>query len=155
MRPIPSLANKTLHYTVDRWSVLHRWGLYPDYVCLQIAAVITLPFDVVKTHRQIELGEADTLKNKHASSTWKIISRLYTEKGITALFAGNLFKTIKYSCWASKISGHFQIFQHFALPYNRVTTSSRNLEKVVNFILVRHEYIFFEIYIYFLKYKVE
>ncbi len=28
----------------------------------QIAAVATLPFDVVKTHRQIQLGEAEMLK---------------------------------------------------------------------------------------------
>mgnify|MGYP007133639118 CR=1 FL=1 len=26
-------------------------------ICFQIAAVLTSPFDVIKTHRQIELGE--------------------------------------------------------------------------------------------------
>lgn len=30
------------------------------FVC-QIAAILTLPFDVVKTRRQIQLGEMDTL----------------------------------------------------------------------------------------------
>ena len=33
----------------------------------QCAAVLTLPFDVVKTHRQIELGEAEM---KHSESTF-------------------------------------------------------------------------------------
>lgn len=28
---------------------------------IQIAAILTLPFDVVKTRRQIQLGEMDTL----------------------------------------------------------------------------------------------
>ena len=28
-------------------------------VLFQCAAILTLPFDVVKTHRQIELGEAE------------------------------------------------------------------------------------------------
>lgn len=30
-------------------------------VCEQIAAILTLPFDVVKTRRQIQLGEMDSL----------------------------------------------------------------------------------------------
>uniref|UniRef100_A0A8C0BXQ4 Solute carrier family 25 member 40 n=1 Tax=Buteo japonicus TaxID=224669 RepID=A0A8C0BXQ4_9AVES len=32
-------------------------------LCITIAAVITLPFDVVKTHRQTELWESETLKS--------------------------------------------------------------------------------------------
>ena len=32
--------------------------------CFQIAALLTLPFDVIKTHRQIELGEKMFFKGK-------------------------------------------------------------------------------------------
>ena len=53
------------------------------------AAVITLPFDVIKTHRQIELGENFHLK-KPVTSTWKLIAQLYRQKGFSALFAGML-----------------------------------------------------------------
>ncbi|XP_038077432.1 solute carrier family 25 member 40-like [Patiria miniata] len=57
-----------------------------------VAAVLTSPFDVVKTHRQIELGEAmfNTKKDSsyRASSTWHIMQRLYAERGFRGLFAG-------------------------------------------------------------------
>ncbi|XP_022081975.1 uncharacterized protein LOC110974546 [Acanthaster planci] len=57
-----------------------------------LAAVLTNPFDVVKTHRQIELGEAmfNTKKdgNYRATSTWNIMQRLYAERGLRGLFAG-------------------------------------------------------------------
>lgn len=36
-------------------------GVTPRTLSLQVAAVLTLPFDVVKTRRQIQLGEMDSL----------------------------------------------------------------------------------------------
>lgn len=60
-----------------------------------IAAVITLPFDVVKTHRQMELGEADILQSIRRVSTAKVISDLYRKNGITSLFAGLTPRLIK------------------------------------------------------------
>ncbi|NXE05189.1 S2540 protein, partial [Lophotis ruficrista] len=62
-----------------------------------IAAVITLPFDVVKTHRQTELWESETLKipQRDCSSTWAVMRKIVTKNGITGLFAGvipQLFK---------------------------------------------------------------
>lgn len=60
-----------------------------------VAAVITLPFDVVKTHRQIELGEADILQSNRRVSTAKVISALYRKNGITSLFAGLTPRLIK------------------------------------------------------------
>jgi len=56
---------------------------------LQTAAIVTLPFDVIKTHRQIELGE-NLSHGKEITSTWKLIAQLYHHKGISALFAGML-----------------------------------------------------------------
>ncbi|NXN74661.1 S2540 protein, partial [Himantopus himantopus] len=56
-----------------------------------IAAVITLPFDVVKTHRQTELWESETLKSKllrDCTSTWAIMRKIVAKNGITGLFAG-------------------------------------------------------------------
>lgn len=60
-----------------------------------IAAVLTLPFDVVKTHRQIELGEAAVHQHKKLTSTWIIIAELYRRRGISALFAGIAPRVIK------------------------------------------------------------
>lgn len=54
-----------------------------------VAAVATLPFDVVKTHRQIELGEIQTMKDKPQSrKIAEIMHQIYRERGVQGLFAG-------------------------------------------------------------------
>ncbi|XP_067863063.1 mitochondrial glutathione transporter SLC25A40-like isoform X1 [Heptranchias perlo] len=62
-----------------------------------IAAVLTLPFDVVKTRRQIELGELDVLGKSQSklSSTWKIMARVVNESGYGGLFVGLLPRLMK------------------------------------------------------------
>lgn len=60
-----------------------------------IAAVLTVPFDVVKTHRQMELGEAAMHRNKKLVSTLGLMKDLYERRGITALFAGIVPRVMK------------------------------------------------------------
>lgn len=60
-----------------------------------IAAVLTLPFDVVKTHRQMELSEPDVHRHRKMTSTWVIMTELYRTRGLNALFAGIAPKIIK------------------------------------------------------------
>ncbi|KAL5967887.1 Solute carrier family 25 member 40 [Taenia solium] len=56
-----------------------------------IAGAITHPFDVVKTHRQLELGEALFGQKTYSKSTWKALQQLYKQKGVVALFSGELY----------------------------------------------------------------
>uniref|UniRef100_A0A665TQW2 Mitochondrial glutathione transporter SLC25A39 n=1 Tax=Echeneis naucrates TaxID=173247 RepID=A0A665TQW2_ECHNA len=62
-----------------------------------IAAILTLPFDVVKTRRQIQLGEMDTLgvSLKRTTSTWHIMKEIWAELGYKGLFAGFMPRVIK------------------------------------------------------------
>ncbi|XP_053707093.1 probable mitochondrial glutathione transporter SLC25A39 [Synchiropus splendidus] len=62
-----------------------------------IAAVLTLPFDVVKTRRQIQLGEMDTLgvPLRKTASTWHIMKEICTDVGYRGLFAGFMPRVIK------------------------------------------------------------
>ncbi|NXT86391.1 S2539 protein, partial [Anhinga rufa] len=55
-----------------------------------VAAVLTLPFDVVKTQRQIELGgsEVHPVTASKPSSTWLLMRRIRAESGTRGLFAG-------------------------------------------------------------------
>ncbi|NWR68502.1 S2540 protein, partial [Centropus unirufus] len=55
-----------------------------------IAAAITLPFDVVKTHMQTELWESKTIKDpqRDGKSTWAVMRKVVAKNGITGLFAG-------------------------------------------------------------------
>ncbi|NXE84882.1 S2539 protein, partial [Cochlearius cochlearius] len=62
-----------------------------------VAAVLTLPFDVVKTQRQIELGDSEVHPGTatKASSTWLLMRRIHAESGTRGLFAGFLPRVIK------------------------------------------------------------
>uniref|UniRef100_A0A8C3JQL7 Mitochondrial glutathione transporter SLC25A39 n=1 Tax=Calidris pygmaea TaxID=425635 RepID=A0A8C3JQL7_9CHAR len=62
-----------------------------------VAAVLTLPFDVVKTRRQIELGDSEVhpAAAPKPSSTWLIMRRIRAESGTRGLFAGFLPRVIK------------------------------------------------------------
>lgn len=60
-----------------------------------IAAVLTAPFDVVKTHRQMELGEAAMHRSKRIVSTVGLIKDLYASRGMSALFAGIVPRVLK------------------------------------------------------------
>ncbi|XP_007180261.2 probable mitochondrial glutathione transporter SLC25A39 isoform X5 [Balaenoptera acutorostrata] len=62
-----------------------------------VAAILTLPFDVVKTQRQVALGavEAVRVTPPHADSTWLLLRRIRAESGTRGLFAGFLPRIIK------------------------------------------------------------
>lgn len=61
-----------------------------------IAAIVTLPFDVVKTRRQVELGELQAMNlSCSESSTFRCMSRIVAEQGFSGLFAGFLPRLIK------------------------------------------------------------
>ncbi|KAM6209106.1 mitochondrial glutathione transporter SLC25A40 isoform 1-T1 [Sarcoramphus papa] len=62
-----------------------------------IAAVITLPFDAVKTHRQTELWETETLKipQRDCTSAWAVMRKIVAKNGITGLFAGIIPRLFK------------------------------------------------------------
>ncbi|XP_032907584.1 solute carrier family 25 member 40 isoform X5 [Catharus ustulatus] len=54
-----------------------------------IAAVVTQPFDVVKTYRQTQLWESETLKipQRDRKSTWAVMRKIVARNGIAGLFA--------------------------------------------------------------------
>ncbi|KAM8988881.1 mitochondrial glutathione transporter SLC25A39 isoform 2-T2 [Ara ararauna] len=62
-----------------------------------VAAVLTLPFDVVKTQRQIELGHSEVrpVTASKPSSTWLLMQRIRAESGTRGLFAGFLPRVVK------------------------------------------------------------
>lgn len=62
-----------------------------------VAATLTLPFDVVKTQRQMSLGavEAMRVKPPRVDSTWLLLRRIQAESGTRGLFAGFLPRIIK------------------------------------------------------------
>jgi solute carrier family 25, member 39/40 len=57
-----------------------------------IAAAMTCPLDVVKTYRQIQLGESDSAKKSR--KTINIMKEINRVKGFKALFAGKIIKIV-------------------------------------------------------------
>ncbi|XP_022653439.1 solute carrier family 25 member 40-like isoform X2 [Varroa jacobsoni] len=52
------------------------------------AAILTLPFDVIKTHRQLELGEAITQTRPKVKDPVTMLLNLYKQSGVSGLFTG-------------------------------------------------------------------
>ncbi|RWS31094.1 solute carrier family 25 member 40-like protein, partial [Leptotrombidium deliense] len=65
-----------------------RFSFIAGAISGTIAAIITLPFDVVKTHRQIELGENMFRDSNKSTRTTALIKTIYAQRGISGLFAG-------------------------------------------------------------------
>lgn len=75
-----------------------------------ISALITCPLDVVKTFRQIQLGEKDV--PKHARKTWNIIRQIYRTKGFSGLFAGATPRVTKVALSCAIMITTFEYFKH-------------------------------------------
>jgi len=75
------------------------------------AATVTCPFDVVKTHRQVQLGELDMSKTPRR--TVEIMRNIYNNKGIKGLFVGLLPRTAKVATSCAIMITSFEFFKIF------------------------------------------
>ncbi|XP_067930227.1 mitochondrial glutathione transporter SLC25A40-like [Watersipora subatra] len=90
-----------------------------------ICATVTLPFDVIKTHRQIELGSKIDLKS--APSTYSMMSSLYKQQGVAALFSGFGPRVLKVApACAIMISSYEYCKRLFAKPQPRDFSTGGN-----------------------------
>lgn len=89
-----------------------------------IAAIVTLPFDVVKTRRQVELGELQA-KNLscQGSSTFRCMRRIVAEQGVSGLFAGFLPRVIKVAPACAIMISTYE--------FGKAFFRKRNLEKAL------------------------
>lgn len=55
-----------------------------------IAGTLTLPLDVIKTHRQIEIGEKELFSDnaRSSGSTKQMLQNIYRQQGVRGLFSG-------------------------------------------------------------------
>lgn len=86
-----------------------------------IAAIMTLPFDVVKTRRQIQLGEMETLRAplRRPSSSWFIMKSIWSEKGYRGLFAGFMPRVIKVAPACAIMISTYEFGKAFFLRRNQ------------------------------------
>uniref|UniRef100_A0A8D0CHE6 Mitochondrial glutathione transporter SLC25A40 n=1 Tax=Scleropages formosus TaxID=113540 RepID=A0A8D0CHE6_SCLFO len=86
-----------------------------------VAAVLTLPFDVVKTRRQVELGELQimNLPAKVSPTTYHVMKRIVTENGVKGLFAGFLPRLIKVAPACAIMISTYEYGKAFFRQHNR------------------------------------
>ncbi|KAA3675936.1 solute carrier family 25, member 39/40 [Paragonimus westermani] len=85
------------------------------------AGVLTHPFDVIKTHRQVELGEALVMGRPYPKSTLASLHRLYNAHGIRAVFAGFTPRLLKTTNASAIMIATFETFKgYFANPLESV-----------------------------------
>ncbi|KAJ7989491.1 hypothetical protein DPEC_G00305100 [Dallia pectoralis] len=86
-----------------------------------VAAIFTLPFDVVKTRRQIQLGEMETLgvPVKKTTSTWHIMRGIWGDLGYRGLFAGFLPRVIKVAPACAVMISTYEFGKTFFQTMNR------------------------------------
>ncbi|XP_078091117.1 mitochondrial glutathione transporter SLC25A40-like [Mustelus asterias] len=105
LRDVPFSAIYWFNYELMKSQLCKRYNVSEPTLTISfssgassgaIAAVLTLPFDVVKTRRQIELGELSMSQSrKTLTSTWKIMRRVVRESGFGGLFVGLLPRLMK------------------------------------------------------------
>lgn len=86
-----------------------------------IAAFITTPFDVVKTHKQIELGEQIIGSSKPSAPSTTTISALislFQKSGVQGIFAGLIPRLAKVTPACAIMIGTFEYGKSFFYEYN-------------------------------------
>ncbi|KAK4882894.1 hypothetical protein RN001_006213 [Aquatica leii] len=86
-----------------------------------VASILTLPFDVIKTHQQIEIGEqhlygAGEPKSK-SQSTLQMMQQLHRQHGLRSLFTGLVPRLIKV---APACAIMVSTFEHGKVVFNRL-----------------------------------
>ncbi|XP_058417152.1 probable mitochondrial glutathione transporter SLC25A39 isoform X2 [Diceros bicornis minor] len=86
-----------------------------------VAAILTLPFDVAKTQRQVALGavEAVRVTPPHLNSTWLLLRRIRAESGTRGLFAGFLPRIIKAAPSCAIMISTYEFGKSFCQRLNR------------------------------------
>lgn len=91
-----------------------------------VAAFVTVPFDVVKTHQQIEFGEkfmyVDNGDRKKASpksaGTFETMRNIYVRSGVKGLFAGLTPRLVKVAPACAIMIASFEYGKNFFYNYN-------------------------------------
>ncbi|XP_050446463.1 probable mitochondrial glutathione transporter SLC25A40 [Cataglyphis hispanica] len=125
LRDVPFSAIYWLNYeTIKKiFYTSHQtftFNLVAGAVSGSIAAVLTIPFDVVKTHRQIEMGEKEIYSDKpiRSSNTWSIIQRIYHQNGLKGLFTGLTPRLVKVAPACAIMIATFEHGKRFFQLYN-------------------------------------
>jgi len=106
-------------YTSNRDSFLVNFG--SGAVAGSFASTVTLPFDVIKTIKQIEMGEKDIMAVKPGRSRGNITiaKELISEQGVRGLFAGLIPRLLKVAPACAIMISSYEFCKGFFRQQNR------------------------------------
>ncbi|CAN9505967.1 unnamed protein product [Ophioblennius macclurei] len=131
LRDVPFSALYWFNYELLKSSLCLQSGAGQENVSISfaagavsgaVAAVLTLPFDVVKTRRQIQLGETDAVGvslKKKSSSTWFMMKEICSDLGYRGLFAGFIPRVIKIAPACAIMISTYEFGKLFFQKMNR------------------------------------
>lgn len=125
LRDVPFSAIYWLHYETIKQKFrgtqqTFTFNLAAGAIAGSIAALLTIPFDVVKTHKQIEMGEKEIYSDKPgcSSGTWAVIKKIYSQNGVRGLFTGLTPRIIKVAPACAIMIATFEHGKRFFQLYN-------------------------------------
>ncbi|XP_076684047.1 mitochondrial glutathione transporter SLC25A40 isoform X2 [Andrena cerasifolii] len=135
LRDVPFSAIYWLHYETIKQRFhgsqhTFTFNLTAGAIAGSIAAFLTIPFDVVKTHRQIEMD-----KPGRSSGTWTIIEKIYSQNGVKGLFTGLTPRLVKVAPACAIMIATFEHGKLFFHEYN----ASRMHERETELQLLQHK----------------
>lgn len=110
----------TRHYSLHD---LHYLSQTVFSCAQQVAAFVTAPFDVVKTHKQIEFGEKVLYADKPVQSlpkvgTITVLKKILRQNGVSGLFAGVIPRVIKVAPACAIMLTSFEYGKSFFFRHN-------------------------------------
>ncbi|KAJ8004970.1 hypothetical protein DPEC_G00141800 [Dallia pectoralis] len=130
LRDVPFSAMYWYNYEKGKvWLCKHYHTREPTFaitfvsgaVSGSIASIVTLPFDVVKTRKQVEIVElqAMNLSPRASTSTLSVMSRIVAENGIRGLFVGFLPRLIKVAPACAIMISSYEFGKAFFREHNQ------------------------------------
>jgi len=86
-----------------------------------ICSTLTLPFDVVKTHRQVELGSA--FASTENISTYSMLKKLYKMQGIQSWFSGLGPRVLKVAPACAIMISSYEYGKQFFKKHDNINTT--------------------------------
>ncbi|XP_034945100.1 solute carrier family 25 member 40-like [Chelonus insularis] len=126
---------ETIKKMVPQTQHTFSFNLFAGATAGSIAAFITIPFDVVKTHRQIEMGEREIYSDKpgRSSDTISIIKRIYRQSGVQGLFTGLIPRLIKVAPACAIMIATYEHGKRFFYSYNRDIVFENDVHLMQNY----------------------
>lgn len=102
-----------------------QFSLFAGAIAGSVAGITTIPFDVAKTHKQIELGERDLIdptkrnQSNNPRNTLDILKKIYRQTGVSGLFSGMVPRTIKVAPSCAIMITCYESGKQMFVKYNK------------------------------------